>query len=147
MAVPVIYLAARYSRRDELCGCRRDLVRSGYPVTSRWLDKTHEMSREVWADERKRDELLASFCREDLEDIDRCLLFVAFTEVPESGYSRGGRHVELGYALASGKKVVLVGPRENVFCYDPRVEQFGSWTEFLRVFLKRPYGWVGTSRP
>ncbi len=32
-----------------------------------------------------------------------------------SGYSRGGRHVEAGYALAKGKYLVLVGPRENVF--------------------------------
>ena len=33
-----IYLAARYSRREELCGYRSELEAIGHTVTSRWLN-------------------------------------------------------------------------------------------------------------
>jgi hypothetical protein len=39
-----IYLAARYSRREELCGYRTDLERAGFTVTSRWLNGEHQIT-------------------------------------------------------------------------------------------------------
>jgi hypothetical protein len=36
-----IYLAARYSRRPEMCRYAQQLENLGYEVTSRWLNGTH----------------------------------------------------------------------------------------------------------
>jgi len=52
------------------------------------------------------------------------LLF--FSEPPDSHSKRGGRHVEFGLALAWGKRLMIVGPRENVFHCLPQVEQYAN---------------------
>jgi hypothetical protein len=36
----------------------------------------------------------------------------------------GGRHVEFGYGMAKGKRLVLIGERENVFHDHPSVEVY-----------------------
>jgi hypothetical protein len=121
-----IYLAARYSRREELCRYRESLRSLGYRVTSRWLDGGHELderglSTEAGAVERAR------FAREDYLDVSCADILISFTEMPRSGNGRGGRHVEFGIALARGMRVLVVGPRENVFHCLPEVEVFPDW--------------------
>jgi crossover junction endodeoxyribonuclease RusA len=59
------------------------------------------------------------FAADDFQDIKSCDLLIAFTEADM--HPRGSRHVELGIALALGKKIIVVGPRENVFCCLPQV--------------------------
>lgn len=39
-------------------------------------------------------------------------MFIAFTESPQTK-SRGGRHIEMGAALALGKTIFIVGPIES----------------------------------
>ena len=111
-----IYLAARFSRKRELQGYARRLADIGLTVTSRWLgDGAHEWTGAP-------DHLIphvaqAAFAREDLEDIDAAGVFVLFTEPVGQHGTRGGRFVEFGYAKARGKWLVVIGPRENVFCH------------------------------
>jgi hypothetical protein len=38
-----VYLAARYSRREELCRYADDLRAIGHTITSRWLDGNHQV--------------------------------------------------------------------------------------------------------
>jgi hypothetical protein len=38
-------------------------------------------------------------------------MVISFT----GGGGKGGRHVEFGLAVAAGKRLVVIGPRENVF--------------------------------
>lgn len=83
------YFAARWERRDEI----RELVR-GLPTTSRWL------SQEVGASG-------------DLDDIRAADCLCLFTE--KGSFPRGGRMVEFGYALALGKRMIVIGPDENIF--------------------------------
>lgn len=52
--------------------------------------------------------------------------------------SRGGRHVEFGMALAMDKRLVVVGPRENVFHLLPAVEQFDTWPLALAALAGVP---------
>jgi len=62
---------------------------------------------------------------------------MGFTE-PEnvnSKYKRGGRHVEFGYAIAYGKRLVIVGPLENAFYYLLNVIQFSDFAE-ARTYLR-----------
>lgn len=54
-------------------------------------------------------------------------LQINFTEPPRSNASRGGRHVECGIGLATGARIIVVGYRENIFHWLPRVEFCESW--------------------
>lgn len=132
MTAPV-YLAARYSRREELCGYRQTLRELGFTVTSRWLNGAHQvddngLSAEADPTDRMR------FAREDYEDLKAADLVVAFTETPRGTNSRGGRHVELGIAIGLGTPILIVGPRENVFCcLEPEVMVVPTWEDALKV--------------
>lgn len=129
-----VYLAARYSRREELCGYRSDLEALGFTVTSRWLNGNHQVDEQGLSTEAGRAER-ERFAREDYEDVRAADLVIAFTEQPRQTNSRGGRHVELGIAIGLGTPILIVGPRENVFCcLEPEVNVCPSW-ENARVAL------------
>jgi len=73
-------------------------------------------------------QLRAKFAAEDIADVQSADMMIAFTEEPRSCASRGGRHVELGMAIAYGIPVTIIGPRENLFCWLPQIsvaESFG----------------------
>lgn len=113
-----IYLAAQYSRQRELHQYRQELEALGMQVVSRWLDGHDDKSNKHNSD----------YAIEDLEDIDRCDVLISFME-SRRDYSSGGRHVEFGYAIAKGLNIIIVGPRENIFCYLPTINQFRKWEE------------------
>lgn len=128
-----IYLAARYSRRLELCGYRDKLQTMGHWVDARWLDGHHEIN---YDDQAARDALhevkRQQFATEDLTDLLAAECLIAFTEEPRKTTTRGGRHVEFGIALALGKRVIVVGPKENVFYSLPGIEHFLDWESCAR---------------
>lgn len=139
-----IYLAARYSRRLELCAYRAILEAAGHSVEARWLNGGHQISdvgtpigehgeRLVEGDDGSTDvrsaALRSQFATDDYTDVMTCDCLIAFTEPPRSGHSRGGRHVEFGLALAWNKRVIVVGPRENIFCWLPHVEHFEAFED------------------
>lgn len=110
----------------------RELARHGYEVTSRWLTSEDALApAELDGSGRAADLALM-----DLEDVRRAGICIAFTEPPhETKPGRGGRHTELGIALALGLRVVLVGPREHVFHCLPEIEQFATWDEARAALL------------
>jgi hypothetical protein len=118
-----IYLAARYSRLDELLRYRDDVIAKGHAVTSRWLNGDH---RAVGGDTTR----WAEFADDDLEDIETAHALIHFAQPPRTP-SRGGRFVEVGYALATGLRVYNVGPMENVFLAVPDVENHETWESCL----------------
>ncbi len=137
-----IYLAARYSRRLELCGYREQLRKMGHTVNAVWLDGQHQISDTgmpigesgealVEGDDgptgARSVTLRNKFAGEDFRDIISCDMLIAFTEPPRSNASRGGRHVELGIALGTMKRVWVVGYRENLFCWLDDVRFFETW--------------------
>lgn len=141
-----IYLAARYSRREELCGYREQIRNIGHTVDAVWLNGQHQISDQgtpigengealVEDDDEstvlRSAELRRHFAQEDFRDVMMCDMLIAFTEQPRSGNSRGGRHVELGIALGMMKPVWIVGPRENIFCWLEDVRQFDTWEQCL----------------
>lgn len=131
-----VYLAARYSRRVEVAGYADDLRAAGHEVTSRWVAGVHEHPPDgVAADSVAHLALAAAVDVDDLVAAD-CL--VSFTEPDGAvvGRGRGGRHVELGMALGLGKRVIVAGFRENVFCCLPQVEFYETWqTALAAVFV------------
>ncbi len=141
-----IYLAGRYGRRVELCGYREQLRALGCIVDAVWLNGEHQVGSdgnpigeagEKVVEGRDLDceaskQLRTKFALEDMEDVRMCNVLIAFTEMPDAKASRGGRHVELGMAIAWGKRVIVVGPRENIFCHLPKVVQYDSWEECFK---------------
>ena len=138
----IFYLAGQYNRREELCGYRADLEARGYSVPARWLLGEHqvhgvEAARLVQAGGPVPVEEARPFAEDDIEDIEACDVFVAFTAPPpQSG--RGGRHFESGYAYAlrptTGQpppRLVIVGPAENIFHSLPEWERYATWADFL----------------
>jgi len=135
-----IYLAARYSRREELCAYREQLQEMGHDVQARWLNGTHQISDTgtpigdhgealIESTDPAVDVLRSKFAQDDCEDLVDADLVISFTEPPRSKANRGGRHVEFGMALAMGKRQIVVGFRENLFHWMPCVEFYKTWGE------------------
>jgi len=114
----------------------------GHKVTSRWLNGSYQISNSgtpigetgetlVEGDDGGQTpeaaRLRLNFAIEDVRDVQAAEIVISFTEPPRSTASRGGRHVEFGYALAAGKRVWVVGYRENVFHWLANVEFFECW--------------------
>lgn len=121
------YLAARYSRREEMARNALELAELGLGTTEcAWLSGDHE-----WDGSQEPGEQLAraqQFALDDLRDLMAADIVVVFTEQPASGgRNRGGRHVEYGLALAGRKHVLIVGPAENVFHTLPFVPRYADW--------------------
>jgi hypothetical protein len=118
-----VYLAARYSRREELRRYAEAIESAGGMVTAGWLYSDNEL-----ADLAADPAATAASARRDLADVLRADLCISFTEEPRSSRpGRGGRHVEFGAALAQGLRLAVVGPEEHLFHGLPEVARFESW--------------------
>ncbi len=147
-----IYLASRYSRREELCEYRKQLEAMGHDVQARWLNGEHQLDNAgtpigengaalvegqlrsgEQLSENERTERAAAlrtkFAQDDWEDCMAAELQINFTEAPRSSANRGGRHVECGIALAQCIRVIIVGHRENIFHWLPQVEFVETWEQ------------------
>lgn len=117
-----VYLAGSYARRNELFDRAKELVQAGHTVTSRWL---------------KGNDLLPvkEQVAMDLVDLGAADTVLSFTG-PEGQYHSGGRHVELGYAMAMNayggkRRLMLVGWPENIFHYANSIENFPTFEQAL----------------
>lgn len=138
-----VYLAARYSRNPEMRERRDELAALGYVVTSRWIDQ-HDGALPDSLDHAALNgnpSAGAAFGQADVDDLARADTVISFTS-PEGG-GKGGRHVEFGLALGQGKRLVIVGPRENVFHTLPGVEHHDSWEAFLAALSGAPQPALG----
>lgn len=149
-----IYLASRYSRREELCAYRAQLQSLGFEVQARWLNGEHQLANDgtligddgaalvqgtlrsgekISESEQtvRAAKLRSKFAQDDWEDVSAADLVINFTEAPRSSANRGGRHVEFGIALARNARVIVVGHRENIFHWLPCVEFFPTWDAAL----------------
>ena len=130
-----IYLAARYSRLDELNGYRKELEAAGHMVTSRWLNLPGR-EYETLTPKARRDT-----ASQDYADIRWSDVVIVFTEPAEAEKSHGGKHVEFGYAIGLQKVVLVVGPVENVF-YELIHSRYGSWQKGVLNKLAQIQGGV-----
>lgn len=125
-----IYLAARFSKQDEMRLVRQQLEeRDGHRVTARWLDEVPYPAPE----DQIPIHVMRQYAEYDLEDIENADAIVCFTEPARTGPTRGGRHVEFGYALALCRHIYVVGPVENIFYSLPQVKHYKTWTGARRA--------------
>lgn len=90
-----IYLAARYSRRVELCAYREQLRALGYIVPARWLNGTHQLDNVgvpigdsgeqlIESTDPRVDGLRSRFAMDDWEDVHSADTVISFTEAPRT---------------------------------------------------------------
>ena len=127
------YFAARYSRHPEMRGYRDRLVATipNAIVTSRWIDCHNDELEQSYTPEVLNADPAGcwKYGRDDLNDLNAADVIVSFTG--QGGGGKGGRHVEHGYALALIARIVVIGPRENIFHCDPDTEVYPDFDAFL----------------
>lgn len=118
-----IYLAARYSRHPEMREVRTMVEARGFTVTSRWIDCHGGQREESFTPETLNSpygpDVCAPYGKADVDDLIAADCVVAYTGTGSGG--KGGRHVEFGIAMGLQKRLIIVGPRENIFHCLPEV--------------------------
>lgn len=114
-----IYTAARYARRLELLDYAKKLSDAGHIVTARWVNGDEE------------GKTLEDVAVMDFEDVQAADMVLVFTDPKGSAQTGGGRHTELGLGYALGKRVWIVGEKEQVFHHLPKVVQFDNLDQVL----------------
>lgn len=127
MSKVTAYLAGPYSSRERLVDLEYRLAAEGIDVTSTWLRGPAQLGpggEEIGTQGEAAAEGLADagLCRfladRDIADIARADYFVMLageSDKTQGKPSSGGKHVELGIAIANGKRILLVGEPENIF--------------------------------
>ena len=128
--------AARYSRRDEMREYAKRLKSLGAAVTSRWLSEDKPLQTKLGDDSP---EFYRETAHVDLQDIDRADSLLFFAEDPHVGTPRGGRHVEFGYALGTGKRLIVIGGPENIFCYLDGVLHYETIDAFCGAICEQSF--------
>ena len=126
-----IYIAGAYERKHEFRIRRALLEDFGFVVTSRWLFGASPVMQSV----EYYKQCAAGTVKVDIADIAVADTMLCFTEPPGSEYTRGGRHVEFGIAMEMHKRIIVIGPRENMFYYAEGVEQYDTFAEFVTECL------------
>lgn len=121
------YLAASFARGAELLDYATILRSLGHEVNSSWIEISQNPAL-------FQPEQIAAMI--DISEIQDCDCLVSFLTTHDFVYQSGGRHVEFGYAYALEKKLVIIGPRENIFHYLPGVLQFDNFLLFI-AWVKR----------
>lgn len=106
-----IYLA---TKSQEVALNTRRHLREAFPdklvFVSSWIDQESYGNTPVC-----QKTSIAKRCEQEVGDCDLLINIADEANVP------GGKHVELGIALALNKKIVVLGRKENIFHYHPEV--------------------------
>lgn len=132
-----VYLAGSIARREEIKRYQEELRNEGFYITSRWLDDSFPH----YSEGQMPHNVAAGCATRDMQDVLSADLVIVFSNgVSAPG---GGRHVELGIALAARKTVLLVGPLEHVFHAYPGIVNFSSWYDCLTYIreTREDYPW------
>ncbi len=137
------YLASWFGNKTRLKKKVKLLSKHGIIVTSRWLDEN--VAQTVGIKDVTKNHLIET-SRIDIEDIDSADVVVLVTpkkkdlkRISKTGWARGGRHFETGYQYAlmthlyPKKRLIILGPKENVFHWLPEVEHASSWHELIEL--------------
>lgn len=130
-----VYLAARYSRAEEMQGVRSVLEEMGCKVTSRWIDYHGGRYPGSFKPEQLNEDPghCGRVAQDDVGDLVAADIVISFSS-GDGAAGKGGRHVEFGMAAALGKRLILVGPREHVFHTLPEVEHYPDWPRLVMAF-------------
>lgn len=100
---PSVYIAAPFEMQMEAVQLAARFKVHGIGCTSRWLTAIDDPCHDA-----------AQMCLSDVASADA---FVCLNPEDYRKRGTGGRHVEMGFALALRKPVFVIGERTNVFHY------------------------------
>ena len=126
-----IYLSSSWQRRAEMRIYAVRLGVIGHIVTSRWINVGQHEDKE---DILEHSKVASLYADDDLADINRCDMFIQFTSCGQ--YSRGGHHVELGYAIALGCEIVIIGQCQNIFHMIDDIMVYENFEDFVEDYLE-----------
>lgn len=98
-----VAIGASYNRKHDMRAVADELKLLGVNVVSRWLEEPESAP--------SNGGYLRDRAHIDLADVRDCDYFVRFV----SATNTGGHLVEMGYALALGKTVIVVGGKQNIY--------------------------------
>ena len=108
---PTLYLAAPFTAKAEARAARHYLNSHGFLVRARWMD-SHNAEFPACGAKVAAEEAWADLC-----DIDVCDGFVMLNL-----YIGVGKSIEMGFALAKGKRIWVVGEANHIFYFLPGVQ-------------------------
>lgn len=123
-----IYIAASFLRINEARRLRERLIAAGHIVTSRWIDAEGATTEYVHSDPA-----MAQYALKDCEDVYEGEALVCITGDAPEQRTRGGKHSEFGGALFIGKRIFLLGPREQIFHWHPAVRVAATEKELIAL--------------
>lgn len=126
-----VYLAGPFVSGPMLEMYAHEIKGIGYAVTSRWFRANAHNGED-----------LIRYALEDLADVAAAGVFIGFTaaavNAPVGKGGSGGRHVELGYALANHKSILMVGAEpENIFHHLPQINWVADWHDAVLWLARR----------
>lgn len=119
-----IYVAGSFNSTERIYEEALELESLGHLVTGVWF-QPHDPIEKVW-DSNFGGRIAEAMALRDFYHIDKADILIL--DVLDKS-STGGRNVELGYALAKNKRVILIGEAENVFMSLIN-ESYKNWEEF-----------------
>jgi hypothetical protein len=133
-------IASTFNRIDECEAYRRLIEAAGLGrVVSTWHTDASMKAEEALGKETLtvNPEAGLPMAERDISDLN-CASALIFLSGGDAG--RGGKHVELGYALGLNLRIILIGERTNVFHCLPQIERYPSFEAFLGYehFRTRP---------
>ena len=118
------YIAASLNAKDEATGLANALRDQGYTVTSRW----HDIETGYNRTHRELQESLQM----DIDDLEDAAELIHLSETRSSG---GGADGEVGYAVARGMRIHVIGPRKNIFHWHDKCRVYAGYAEFMEALV------------
>lgn len=122
-----IYVAGKFSDKDLMHHYMTELTKLGHEITRDWTQSGSDTGS---------NEQLANSALLDTEAIQKAYLVIAVLTDPKYAYR--GTFTEIGYALGSCKKVIIVSPagpdayyRTNCFYHHPNILHVTNWEDAL----------------
>lgn len=120
-----IYIGASYPRIKEAEALGEKLDTKGFIVLSLW----HQESKST----KDSDYFSGLRALRDKEGVKYCDIFIEFIGDEKS---HGGRHCELGMALAWGKRIMLIGDKDKcIFTNLPWLARYKNANELLKRLI------------
>lgn len=107
----VVYIAAPFDQREQAQQLKEFLESLGHVTTSAWITSHYGTYDEV------SPEVAAVEAHLDLEAIRRAEVLILINGASTSG----GMHLEMGYAIAAGKGILVWGAPSSIFHHLPGV--------------------------
>ena len=128
-----VYLAAQYHRKIEIRALADKLHERGFTICSRWLDEPYNPQVELSECSEKE---LSEIAAQDLAEVLSADVVIFFSVSDQHPTRRNGRMVEFGAGLAAHKRMIVFGPRENIFHYLAGVEVYAGWDDVVQALYR-----------